>query len=147
MSILNFEGLTVNELKEMLRDAELPVSGTKAQLIERLEGNLPGDQTISLDAEKPLPENAILDAEESLPWYRGTEVLTPPALIAIGVAVLMVTAIFVIQPEWLGFEPDYEYELISYDAAQTRSYAEDLVSYGHPDWEGRMSGTVEEVFT
>ena len=145
MSILNFEGLTVNELKEMLRDAELPVSGTKAQLIERLEGNLPGDQTISLDAEKALPQNAILDAEESLPWYRGTEVLTPPALIAIGVAVLMVTAIFVIQPEWLGFEPDYEYELISYDAAQTRSYAEDLVSYGHPDWEGRMSGTVEEA--
>tara|TARA_X000001036_G_scaffold30391_1_gene24994 strand:- start:1530 stop:3293 length:1764 start_codon:yes stop_codon:yes gene_type:complete len=145
MSILNFEGLTVNELKEMLRDAELPVSGTKAQLIERLEGNLPGDQTISLDAEKTLPQNAILDAEEPLPWYRGTEVLTPPALIAIGVAVLMVTAIFVIQPEWLGFEPDYEYELISYDAAQTRSYAEDLVSYGHPDWEGRMSGTVEEA--
>ena len=101
MSILNFEGLTVNELKEMLRDAELPVSGTKAQLIERLEGNLPGDQTISLDAEKTLPQNAIIDAEESLPWYRGTEVLTPPALIAIGVAVLMVTAIFVIQPEWL----------------------------------------------
>lgn len=145
MSILNFEGLTVNELKEMLREAKLPVSGTKAQLIERLEGNLPGDQTISLDAEKTLPQNVILDAEESLPWYRGTEVLTPPALIAIGVAVLMVTAIFVIQPAWLGFEPDYEYELISYDAAQTRSYAENLVSYGHPDWEGRMSGTVEEA--
>ncbi len=145
MSILNFEGLTVNELKEMLREAKLPVSGTKAQLIERLEGNLPGDQTISLDAEKTLPQNPILDAEESLPWYRGTEVLTPPALIAIGVAVLMVTAIFVIQPAWLGFEPDYEYELISYDAAQTRSYAENLVSYGHPDWEGRMSGTVEEA--
>ena len=145
MSILNFEGLTVNELKEMLRDAELPVSGTKAQLIERLEGNLPGTQTISMDTEKSLPVEAILDGEESLPWYRGTEILTPPALIAIGVAVLMVTAIFVIQPTWLGFEPDYEYELISYDAAQTRSFAEDLVNFGHPDWEGRMSGTVEEA--
>ena len=145
MSILNFEGLTVNELKEMLREAELPVSGTKAQLIERLEGNLPGSQTIGMDTEKSLTDDAILDGEESLPWYRGTEILTPPALIAIGVAVLMVTAIFVIQPTWLGFEPDYEYELISYDAAQTKSFAEDLVSFGHPDWEGRMSGTVEEA--
>ena len=145
MSVLSFEGLTVNELKEMLREAELPVSGTKAQLIERLEGNLPGTQTISMDTEKSLPVEAILDGEESLPWYRGTEILTPPALIAIGVAVLMVTAIFVIQPTWLGFEPDYEYELISYDAAQTRSFAEDLINFGHPDWEGRMSGTVEEA--
>jgi hypothetical protein len=145
MSVLSFEGLTVNELKEMLREAELPVSGTKAQLIERLEGNLPGSQTIGMDTEKSLTDDAILEGEESLPWYRGTEILTPPALIAIGVAVLMVTAIFVIQPTWLGFEPDYEYELISYDAAQTKSFAEDLVSFGHPDWEGRMSGTVEEA--
>jgi hypothetical protein len=31
------EELTVEELKEELRDAGLPVSGTKAELIERLE--------------------------------------------------------------------------------------------------------------
>ena len=103
MTVLSFEGLTVNELKEMLREAELPLSGTKSQLIERLQANLPGANTISLDSEKTLVDDAILDGEESVPWYKGTEVLTPPALIAIGVAVLMVTAIFVIQPTWLGF--------------------------------------------
>ena len=147
MNVLSFEGLTVNELKEMLREAELPISGTKAQLIERLQANHPETNTISLDSEKTLVEDAILAGEESVPWYRGTEVLTPPALIAIGVAVLMVTAIFVIQPTWLGFEPDYEYELISYDAAQAKNYAETLVSYGHPEWDGRMSGTVQEANT
>ena len=145
MTVLSFEGLTVNELKEMLREAELPLSGTKSQLIERLQANLPGANTISLDSEKTLVDDAILDGEESVPWYKGTEVLTPPALIAIGVAVLMVTAIFVIQPTWLGFEPDYEYELISYDASQAKKYAETLVSYGHPEWDGRMSGTVQEA--
>ncbi|MDA7463342.1 M20/M25/M40 family metallo-hydrolase [Candidatus Poseidonia alphae] len=147
MTVLSFEGLTVNELKEMLREAELPVSGTKAQLIERLQANLPGANTISLDSGKALSDGAKMEGEESVPWYRGTELLTPPALIAIGVAVLMVTAIFVIQPTWLGFEPDYEYELISYDAAQAKNYAETLVSYGHPEWEGRMSGTVQEANT
>ena len=147
MNVLSFEGLTVNELKEMLREAELPISGTKAQLIERLQANHPETNTISLDSEKTLVDDAILAGEESVPWYRGTEVLTPPALIAIGVAVLMVTAIFVIQPTWLGFEPDYEYELISYDAAQAKNYAETLVSYGHPEWDGRMSGTVQEANT
>ena len=66
---------------------------------------------------------------------------------AIGVAVLMVTAVFVFRPTWLGFAPNYEYDLIDYDAAQTRAFAEDLVALGHPEWEGRMSGTVEEANT
>lgn len=144
MTVLSFEGLTVNELKEILRESELPVSGTKAQLIERLQANHPEANAINLDSEKTLSDGAV-EVQEPVPWYRGTEVLTPPALIAIGVAVLMVTAIFVIQPTWLGFEPDYEYELISYDAAQAKNYAEELVSFGHSDWEGRMSGTEEEA--
>ncbi|MGB0951579.1 MAG: hypothetical protein ACPGWQ_06270, partial [Poseidonia sp.] len=66
---------------------------------------------------------------------------------AIGVVVLMITAVFVFRPTWLGFAPNYEYDLIDYDAAQTRAYAEDLVALGHPEWEGRMSGTVEEANT
>ena len=66
---------------------------------------------------------------------------------AIGVVVLMVTAVFVFRPTWLGFAPNYEYDLIDYDAAQTRAFAEDLVALGHPEWEGRMSGTVEEANT
>jgi hypothetical protein len=57
----------------------------------------------------------------------------------------MITAVFVTRPSWLGFTPSYEYELIDYDAAQTRTFAEELVAFGHPEWQGRMSGTVEEA--
>ena len=100
-----------------------------------------------LSLEDDVKENTGSLDEEHVPWWRSTEVLTPQALMAIGVVVLMITAVFVFRPTWLGFSPSYEYDLIDYDAAQTRAFAEDLVALGHPEWEGRMSGTVEEANT
>ena len=47
--------------------------------------------------------------------------------------------------EWIQGEPDYR--LIEFDAAQARDYAQSLVDLGHPDWEGRLSGTIEEKNT
>ena len=47
--------------------------------------------------------------------------------------------------EWIQGEPDYR--LIEFDAAQSRAYAQALVNLGHPDWEGRLSGTIEEKNT
>ena len=142
---LEFEGKTVAELKDLLREQDLPVSGTKAQLVERLQANSATDAVLSIEDETK--EHAGGLTEENVPWWRSTEVLTPQALMAIGVVVLMVTAVFVFRPTWLGFAPNYEYDLIEYDAAQTRAFAEDLVALGHPEWEGRMSGTVEEANT
>ena len=142
---MDLEGKTVADLKEMLREQDLPVSGTKAQLVERLQANSGTDAVLSVEDEPN--ENAGGLTEENVPWWRSTEVLTPQALVAIGVVVLMVTAVFVFRPTWLGFTPSYEYDLIDYDAAQTRAFAEDLVALGHPEWEGRMSGTVEEANT
>ena len=142
---LEFEGKTVAELKDLLREQDLPVSGTKAQLVERLQANTATDAVLSIEDEPK--EHAGGLTEENVPWWRSTEVLTPQALMAIGVVVLMVTAVFVFRPTWLGFAPNYEYDLIDYDAAQTRAFAEDLVALGHPEWEGRMSGTVEEANT
>ena len=142
---MKLEDKTVAELKDMLREHNLPVSGSKAQLIHRLEENSAQDAVLSLEDE-PEAEDADLLAEDT-PWWRSTDVLTPQALMAIGVVVLMITAVFVFRPTWLGFAPNYEYELIDYDAAQTRAFAEDLVALGHPVWEGRMSGTVEEANT
>ncbi|DAC07293.1 MAG TPA: hypothetical protein D7H88_06135, partial [Candidatus Poseidoniales archaeon] len=138
---MDLESKTVAELKDMLREQELTVSGTKAQLIERLEGNSADGTVLSLEDETKLDDAVLVG--ENVPWWRSTNVLTPQALMAIGVVVLMITAVFVIRPSWLGFTPSYEYELIDYDAAQTRTFAEELVAFGHPDWEGRMSGTVE----
>ncbi len=140
---MDLESKTVAELKDMLREKELPVSGTKTQLIERLEGNSAEGPVLSLEDETKLDDAVLVDV--NVPWWRSTNVLTPQALMAIGVVVLMITAVFVIRPSWLGFTPNYEYELIDYDASQTRTFAEELVAFGHPDWEGRMSGTVEEA--
>ena len=145
MSPLDLDGKTVADLKDLLREQDLPVSGTKAQLIERLRVNSGTETVLSIEEEPK--ENAGGLAEENVPWWRSTEVLTPQALMAIGVVVLMVTAVFVFRPTWLGFSPNYEYDLIDYDASQTLAFAEDLVALGHPDWEGRMSGTVEEANT
>ena len=142
---MDLEGKTVADLKDMLREQGLPVSGNKSQLIERLEASNPTDAVLNLEDDPN--DNAGLLTEENLPWWRSTDVLTPQALMAIGVVVLMVTAVFVFRPTWLGFTPSYEYDLIDYDAAQTRAFAEDLVALGHPEWEGRMSGTVEEANT
>ncbi|PDH26689.1 MAG: hypothetical protein CND01_03585 [Marine Group II euryarchaeote MED-G34] len=47
--------------------------------------------------------------------------------------------------EWIQGEPDYQ--LIEFDAAQSRAYAQSLVDLGHPEWEGRLSGTIEEKNT
>jgi len=44
--------------------------------------------------------------------------------------------------EWIQGEPDYQ--LIEFDALSARGYAQSLVDLGHPEWEGRMSGTIEE---
>jgi hypothetical protein len=67
------------------------------------------------------------------------------AAIAIGLAVLMISAVLVVQPAWLGFEENYEYDLIEFDQNQALTFAQNLVEFGHPDWEGRMSGTQEEA--
>ena len=39
------------------------------------------------------------------------------------------------------------YILIDFDINQSREYAQTLVNLGHPDWEGRLSGTIEEKNT
>ena len=140
---MDLENKTVAELKDMLRDQSLPVSGTKTQLLERLKGNEPVEAVLSLEEETKPDDRVLFD--ENVPWWRSTDLLTPQALMAVGVVVMMIAAVFIIRPSWLGFTPNYEYELIDYDAAQTRTFAEELVAFGHPDWEGRMSGTVEEA--
>ena len=39
---------------------------------------------------------------------------------------------------------DDEYVLIDFDIEQTISYTQTLVNLGHPEWGGRLSGTIEE---
>ena len=147
---------SVAELKEMLRNLGLPVSGRKADLIARLsdisgENDPAHDRISSLDNSVSMEDDLVLAEPTSFQQRMRTPVYGPfnvGALIAIGMALIMVTAaIFVFKPAWLGFEPEYDYELIDFDQTQVRMFAEDLVGLGHPEWEGRMSGTVEETNT
>ena len=52
-------------------------SGTKAQLVERLQANSATDAVLSIEDEPK--EHAGGLTEENLPWWRSTEVLTPQA--------------------------------------------------------------------
>ena len=47
---MKLEDKTVAELKDMLREHNLPVSGSKAQLIHRLQENSAQDAVLSLEA-------------------------------------------------------------------------------------------------
>ena len=141
---------SVAELKDMLRSEGLPVSGNKSALIERLiksgaSKNEMEPEYLSLEKEDELEAPLTFKQRMSVTVYGP---LNLGGLVAIGLALLMVTAtVFIIQPAWLGFERDYEYELIDFDQTQARNFAQDLVNLGHPDWEGRMSATTEEANT
>ena len=154
---------SVAELKDMLRSQGLPVSGNKSLLIQRLVSTEASaekvwDEINDAPAMKEIASMKNLSLEEedfesplTFKQRMSTTVYGPlnlGGLVAIGLALIMVTAtIFVIQPAWLGFERDYDYELIDFDQTQARNFAQDLVDLGHPDWEGRMSGSDEEANT
>jgi len=154
-------GNSVAELKEMLRSQGLPVSGNKSLLIQRLMSARPSKSGVwdevsdASKSNKPvhmsLEQESGLESPHTFKQRMSTTVYGPlnlGGLIAIGLALIMVTAtIFVIQPAWLGFERDYDYELIEFDQDQARNFAQDLVDLGHPEWEGRMSGSAEETNT
>ena len=63
--------------------------------------------------------------------------------VAVGVAAMLLTVVlFTTGVIGGGKEPNWQ--LIDYDPNQTEAYANGLLALGHPEWEGRMSGTAEE---
>ena len=146
---MNYDSMRVSELKEELRKYNAPVSGNKNELIERLnQFNLKDETIITLEDDDFIETNSTernsFIARMRRPVYGP---LNLGAIYAIVVSLLMLTTVLIIQPSWLGFGEDYEYELIEFDQQQVRIFAEELVTLGHPDWEGRMSGTTEESNT
>ena len=146
---MNYDSMRVSELKEELRKYNAPVSGNKNELIERLnQFNLKDETIITLEDDDFIETNSTernsFIARMRRPVYGP---LNLGAIYAIVVSLLMLTTVLIIQPSWLGFGEDYEYELIEFDQQQVKIFAEELVALGHPDWEGRMSGTTEESNT
>ena len=98
-----------------------------------------------------MTEQEILSAEVVEDWSEATnrrsvrELLRSTTVIASSLLVLLVTSTFLYF--FLEEEPvDYGASM-QFDQERTRSYAQDLVDLGHPEWKGRMSGSVEEQAT
>lgn len=121
---------TVAQLKSELKLRGYPVSGNKKELFERLH-NPPEYQ------EKATPGN---DGYLTILAYAFVNTPFMPYLV---VSLLFLAGGGVIS--YLTSEPIPDYELIEFDTDRTRSFAQDLVDLGHPEWGGRMSGTIEEA--
>ena len=148
---MDYDSMRVSELKDELRKYGEPITGNKSELIERLNRfSLTKENVITLEEEDLIGSNTDKTASSSFVKRMRKPIYGPinlGALYAIGISFLMLTTVIIIQPSWLGFGDDYDYELIDFDQQQVRIYAQDLVDLGHPDWEGRMSGTTEESNT
>ena len=129
---------SVSELKEALRARGMPVSGRKDVLIERLENSV-FDAIIAEES----PENGKID------FFGRVRSVPLPTLIVISVLLVGGSGGAIIYSDEIldlvKGEPDYV--LLEFDYAMTRDYAQTLVDLGHPEWEGRMSGTIEEENT
>ena len=121
---------TVDQLKTELRLRGYPVSGNKKELFERLN-NPPDDQ----EKAKPGTDGYLTLIAVAF-W-------NTPFLPYLVVTLLLMAGGGVIS--YLTTEPIPDYELIDFDTERTRSFAQDLVDLGHPEWGGRMSGTIEET--
>jgi hypothetical protein len=129
---------SVSELKEALRARGMPVSGRKDVLIGRLENSV-FDAVIAEES----PENGKID------FFGRVRSVPLPTLIVISVLLVGGSGGAIIYSDEIldlvKGEPDYV--LLEFDYTMTRDYAQTLVDLGHPEWEGRMSGTVEEENT
>ncbi|MEL0335968.1 MAG: M28 family peptidase [Euryarchaeota archaeon] len=136
----NWESLTVAQLKEECKSRGLSVGGKKADLVSRIE-----EHAISNDfLEAEITEDSAMQSGQSM--IGQVKQLPVSVLAVIGIMLLGTMGGALLYGddviEWIQGEPDYQ--LIEFDATSARGYAQSLVDLGHPEWEGRMSGTIEE---
>jgi hypothetical protein len=155
MSNMGYQDMTSAELTAELKHLNLKSSGNKGEKLARLQEN---QQTVSSVLEQEVLD-AVLVAEISedsslasrmkasrevfgtqIPMF-GILVVTLLLLSIAGGGIIGIPALM----SWLEDEP--EYTLIDFDPTQARDRASHLVSLGHPQWDGRMSGSQEELAT
>tara|TARA_B100000575_G_scaffold66637_1_gene51264 strand:+ start:5861 stop:7579 length:1719 start_codon:yes stop_codon:yes gene_type:complete len=129
---------SVSELKDKLRSRGMPVSGRKDELIKRLRESV-FDATI---ADEP-PVKREFNFLERIRGVPLPTIIVVSVLLVGGSGGAMIYGDDIL--DFIQGEPDYV--LLEFDYSMTREYAQTLVDLGHPEWEGRMSGTVEEENT
>ena len=160
--MVDYDDFTSKALAGALASAGLATSGNKGVRAARLaEAGIAAERilvdpdrrvTLADSTGEVLTAEVIEDADFATRFIRrkvelfGVQI---PAAALVGVLVLgTLAAGFLAGPmimAWL--QPEPEYELIDFDTARARGFAEHLVSLGHPQWGGRLSGTAEELAT
>ncbi len=151
---MNFEEMTSAKLSEELKKIGLPSSGNKSEKIARLQEAL----VQKVDTSKGENGELILEAEyddggivKRLMRERILLGKRVPAAGAVGMVLILLLSsmtALVAGPAIMNLiQGEPEYTLIDFEPSNARATAEHLVSLGHPVWEGRMSGTQEELQT
>ena len=135
--------------KKVARGGRLSAAGIAA---DRILVDPDGRVTLADSAGEVLAAEVVEDADFASRFIRrkvelfGVQI---PAVALVGVLVLGTLGAGLLAGPmimaWL--QPEPEYELIDFDTARARGFAEHLVSLGHPQWGGRLSGTAEELAT
>ena len=138
-----WEEMSVKELKAELKSRKITQNGNKKELIEKLEDSEIIDAKIVNDNLSEGIKNKI---------YQGFVVLRNTPVPTLGIIAILLIGTsggaFLYSDEIMEFiGEDVEYTLIDFDIEQTKSYTQTLVNLGHPEWEGRLSGTIEEKNT
>ena len=135
-----WSNLSVSELKDYLRERGMPVSGKKEELVRRVEESSVFQAEVANFPSDNKGFSGLLDRIRSLPFSTLVVIL----ILVVGGS----GGAVVYGDEIMDFiQGDPEYVLIDFDTDKTREFAQTLVDMGHPEWEGRMSGTVEEENT
>ena len=127
--------MTVADLKSLLKEKKLPVSGNKAELIKRLQ-------------EFDNVEEEILEAEvigvefheENESSFDLIELMKRPVwnainvgqISAVALVLLLITSALIVNPSLFGVG-NKDYQLIDFDAQSTQNFAQALVDLGHPE--------------
>ena len=135
--------MTVKQLKNELKSRNLSQSGNKDELVKKLE------KFEIIDAE--IFNNGIITKTKSKVQV-GYNIVKNTPILSLGVISILLIGTsggaLLYSDEIINFiGGDDEYVLIDFDIEQTISYTQTLVNLGHPEWGGRLSGTIEEKNT
>ena len=135
--------LKVSELKQMLKEKNMPISGKKRELIERLMGS--ETVTNSLENRASLDElNGIWKRIIEKKWETKGGIVFSFVHLIIGLMIVLSTAgigIYSVS-QFTSKVPDYK--LVDFDSSRAKGFTQMLVDLGNP---GRLSGSIEEQAT